>query len=82
MECVGSRDGYHDMELFIADLGDDPFAERLGRAIVGRGAFRRFWDQLSHRPDLMTWWHLFSNERQRGRARSWLADEGYAPTVR
>ena len=29
--------------------------------------------------ELMTRWHGFANERQRVRARSWLAAEGYAP---
>jgi hypothetical protein len=28
----------------------------------------------------MTRWFAFSNDRQRGRARSWLATEGYVPT--
>ncbi len=61
--------------------GDD-FADRLARAISGRGAFRRFKDRLSERPVLMTRWHAFSADRQRGRARSWLAAEGYTPVPR
>lgn len=80
VDCEGSHDGYRDMEWFIADLDDPDFADRLARAISGRGAFRRFKDVLFDRPDLMTRWHAFSNDRQRGRARSWLAAEGYTPT--
>ena len=78
--CEGSHDGYRDMEWFIADLDDADFADRLARAISGRGAFRRFKDVLFDRPDLMTRWHAFANDRQRGRARSWLAAEGFTPT--
>ena len=55
-------------------------ADRLARAISGRGAFRRFKDVLFDRPGLLTRWYAFSNDRQRGRARSWLAAEGYTPT--
>jgi hypothetical protein len=80
VECEGSHDGYRDMEWFIDDLDDPQFAHRLARAISGRGAFRRFKDTLSNRPELMTRWFAFSSDRQRGRARSWLATEGYVPT--
>lgn len=80
VHCEGSHDGYRDMEWFIDDLEDPQFAGLLARAISGRGAFRRFKDTLSERPDLMTRWYAFSNDRQRGRARSWLAIEGYVPT--
>ena len=82
VHCEGSRDGYRDMEWFIDDLDDPDFADRLARAISGRGAFRRFKDRLSDRPELMTRWYAFSNDRQRGRARSWLAAEGYTPSGR
>ena len=78
MDCEGSRPGYRDMQAFIASLDDAQIADRLDRAISGRGAFRRFKDTLSAWPDLMTRWHAFSEDRQRGRARAWLADAGYA----
>jgi hypothetical protein len=77
VDSEGSHPGYRDMEWFIADLDDAELADRLARAISGRGAFRRFKDRLSERPDLMTGWYAFSNDRHRGRARSWLAAEGY-----
>ena len=79
VECEGSRDGYRDMELFIAALDDTDQVDRLGIAISGRGAFRRFKDQLSRWPELLERWYAFSEDRQRGRARAWLAGEGYAP---
>lgn len=80
VHCEGSHEGYRDMEWFIDGLDDKAFADRLTHAISGRGAFRRFKGVLFDRPDLMTRWYAFSNDRQRGRARSWLAMEGYTPT--
>lgn len=82
VDCEGSHDGYRDMEWFIEDLEDEQIAGRLARAIAGRSAFRRFKDRLSERPELMTRWHAFSNDRQRGRARRWLATEGVTPVWR
>ncbi|MDO9496953.1 MAG: UPF0158 family protein [Nocardioides sp.] len=80
VDCAGSGSAYRDMVLFIEDLDDRTFADRLSRAIEGRGAFRRFKGTLDDQPELMTQWHAFSDDRQRGRARSWLAAEGYPPT--
>jgi hypothetical protein len=80
VHCEGSGSGYRDMVSFIEDLGDPDLSDRLSRAISGRGAFRRFKDTLASRPELMTRWHAFSDDRQRGRARSWLAAEGYTPS--
>jgi Uncharacterised protein family (UPF0158) len=82
VECEGSREGYRDMELFIAALEDADQVDRLGIAISGRGAFRRFKDQLSRWPEQLERWYAFSEDRQRGRARAWLAAEGYAPASR
>jgi len=70
-------EGYRDMELFIASVEDPGRAERLAIAIRGRGAFRRFKDELARWPGELERWHAFSEERQRGRARSWLAAAGY-----
>jgi hypothetical protein len=66
----GSREGYRDMELFIASVEDPGRAERLDIAIKGRGAFRRFKDELACWPGELERWHALSEERQRGRARS------------
>lgn len=78
VDCEGSRPGYRDMEWFIDDLDQPEVADRLSIAISGRGAFRRFKDVLSRWPDLLNRWYSFSDDRQRGRARAWLADQGYA----
>jgi hypothetical protein len=81
VESAGSRPGYRDMEWFISDIKDPEIADRLEIAISGRGAFRRLKNTLSRWPDLLTRWHAFSEERQRGRARAWLAQEGYLATL-
>jgi hypothetical protein len=73
----GSREGYRDMELFIASVEDLGRDGGLAVAIRGRGAFRRFKDELARWPGELERWHAFSEERQRGRARSWLASAGY-----
>jgi hypothetical protein len=73
----GSPEGYQDMELFIASVEQPDRAERLAIAITGRGAFRRFKDELARSPGELERWHALAEERQRGRARSWLAAAGY-----
>jgi len=79
VHCEGSRAGYRDMTSFIADVEDPDVADRLSIAIEGRGAFRRFKGQLNRWPDLESTWYAYADERQRGRAREWLAGEGYCP---
>jgi hypothetical protein len=80
----GPRDAYRDMESFIASIENPGRAERLARAIEGRGAFRRFKDELARWPGELERWHALSEERQCGRARSWLTAAGYrvVPGVR
>ena len=46
----GSREAYRDTELFIASVEHPGRAERLAVAIKGRGAFRRFTDELARSP--------------------------------
>lgn len=79
VHCTGSRAGYRDMESFIDSVTDPDLADRLTLAISGRGAFRRFKDVLAERPDQFHRYQLFTGERSRGRARQWLADQGYRP---
>jgi hypothetical protein len=48
---------------------------RLARAIQGKGAFRRFKDELHEEyPDLLPAWYAFRDTRARRRAMQWLAD--------
>ncbi|MCX5422607.1 UPF0158 family protein [Streptomyces sp. NBC_00078] len=79
--ALGSRAGYRDMELFIDGLGDVALADRLRIAITGRGAFRRFKDVLARDERARRRYHRLSDERQRGRARAWLVEEGYCPAA-
>lgn len=77
--CEGSRRSYRDMELFIETLDDPDTVDRLEIAIRGKGAFRRFKDVLARWPEELQRYFLFSDDRKRGRARAWLAEEGYRP---
>ena len=77
MHCESSRDGYRDMERFLGTVRNPGRADRLEIAISGPGAFRRFKDVLARWPEELERWYAFSAERQRGRARAWLADVGY-----
>lgn len=72
---TGSRNGWQDMEAFAERQHDEALRERLERAIEGKGAFHRFRD-LIHAEDLTEHWHAFSTDRQMGRARDFLADNG------
>jgi uncharacterized protein YciI len=78
-----SREGYRDMEDFAAAVNDGGLRDRLMRALDGRGAFRRFRDVLDSAADVhLRRWYVFRDERALGRARVFLAEEGYrsAPT--
>jgi hypothetical protein len=79
---ASSHDGWWDMSEFIETVTDRALADRLHRAIHGRRAFRRFRDELESHPDELTRFHLFSDERKRGRARRWLAEHGLRSTGR
>ncbi|MFK5636130.1 UPF0158 family protein [Ornithinimicrobium sp. LYQ103] len=79
VDPVGSRSGYRDIEVFIGSLQDPHLAEVLSTAISGQGAFRRFRDALARDPEAADRWYAFSEDRVRGRARAWLAAEGYTP---
>ncbi|OBG83450.1 hypothetical protein A5699_04100 [Mycobacterium sp. E802] len=75
LDRVGSRDGWLDMADFAARQRDRALRERLETAITGKGAFRQFRD-LVHREGLVDRWHAFAADRQFGRAREFLAEEG------
>lgn len=71
-----SREGYSDMEDFIAGVPDRRAADLLERAIAGRGAFRRFKDTLFGFPELREMWFGFSDVRMQRRGIEFLVDEG------
>jgi hypothetical protein len=66
---------YQDMADFADAITDEQAGHRLLRAIQGKGAFRRFKDELHDAyPDLLTPWYAFRNARAQRRAVQWLAD--------
>jgi hypothetical protein len=68
---------YRDMVDFVDGISDDAAGRRLGRAISGRGAFRRFKDELYEEyPGLVPAWQAFRDARARRRAVEWLLDQG------
>jgi len=69
------RDAWEDMAAFAYLLPDRSLGGRLTEAISGRGAFRRFRDEIDD-AGLMDRWRVFSEERRVGRARAWLASQG------
>jgi hypothetical protein len=75
LNCTGSRNGWRDMAAFAERQHDKALRERLERAIEGKGAFFRFRDLL-HGENLSEQWYAFSTDRQIGRAREFLADNG------
>ena len=65
------------MADFADRISDDRAARRLTRAIQGRGAFRRFGDELHQEyPQLLPAWNAFRDNRARCRAAAWLLDNG------
>jgi Uncharacterised protein family (UPF0158) len=66
---------YQDMADFAGSITDERAGRRLARAIQGRGAFRRFKDELHQdHPYLLSAWYAFRDARAQRRAVQWLAD--------
>ncbi|MFI7553298.1 UPF0158 family protein [Micromonospora sediminimaris] len=66
---------YRDMADFAERIRDAAVGRRLARAIQGRGAFRRFKNELHEEyPHLLPAWHAFRDARSRRRAVEWLVD--------
>ncbi|WP_030437990.1 UPF0158 family protein [Actinoplanes subtropicus] len=77
IEPLPSRVWYRDMADFVARLSDKQLAARLERTMSGRGAFRRFRDEIYHDRDngqLITAWNAFRDNRAERRAVDWLLD--------
>lgn len=77
--CEGSRAGWEDMATYVAAVADSHLREQLERAIEGKGAYRRFRDLIGDE-GLTQAWRDFSDERQLGRAREYLAEQGIRST--
>ncbi len=68
---------FEDMVDFAGGISDLSVGTQLAQALQGRGAFRRFKNQIYQRhPDLIATWHEFRDIRAQRRAVAWLLDEG------
>ena len=68
---------YEDMVDFAEGISDRAAGLRLSRSLQGKGAFRRFKNELYQgHPELIPAWHAFRDARSRARAVEWLVDEG------
>lgn len=77
IEPLPSAVWYQDMADFVEGLSDDTAGRRLARAIKGRGAFRRFKDELFEEyPSLVPTWHAFRDARAKRRSAHWLLEQG------
>ncbi len=77
-----SRDGYNDMEEFIATVDDRGLLNRLEDAIRGKGAFRRFKNVLLGHPGEQARWFQFRDSRVHDRILEWLEEEGIEPELK
>ena len=66
---------YQDMVDFAERISDDRAGRQLARALHGKGAFRRFKDELHEEcPHLLPAWYAFRDVRAERRAVDWLLD--------
>jgi hypothetical protein len=81
IERLPSSRAYDWMADFAASIGDSWLRERLDRALHGRGAFRRFKDELADRPREREQWFAIRDARLREAMLEWLADNDIEPTT-
>lgn len=75
-----SREGYRTMQRFIEEVQEASLREKLAAALVGKGAFRRFKDQLLAYPEIRQQWFAFKDSEVYNYARDWLEREGVKAT--
>ncbi|MGU7948818.1 UPF0158 family protein [Streptococcus suis] len=68
---------YTFMELYISDLTDGDLSGRLSRAIRGRGAFRRFKNELE-RCDCLEEWYAFETQCYKELVLEWCQENKIA----
>ena len=67
---------FQDMADFAEGVSDLEAGRDLTLSLKGRGAFRRFKNQLyEHHPELISSWHALRDVRAQRRAVKWLLDE-------
>jgi nicotinamidase-related amidase len=70
-----SREGYRTMQRFIETVQEPDLRERLAAALVGKGAFRRFKDQLLNHPEVRQQWFAFKDAEVYAYIWNWLGRE-------
>ncbi len=73
IDPVSSREQYRWMERFIPMVDDNDLRAKLGQAIDGKGAFRRFKDVLMNYATEREKWFGFRSERLRTFMEAWLS---------
>jgi hypothetical protein len=77
IDPLPSRVWYADMAEFAQQVSNAAARQRLSRALSGRGAFRRFKNELYEKyPGLVSVWQAFRDARAQRRAVGWLLDQG------
>jgi len=71
-----SREGYRTMQRFVDQLDEPELKEKLAATLVGRGAFRRFKDQLLESPEERQQWFAFKDAEVYAYISRWLEREG------
>jgi len=69
-----THDAWQVMADFVTEVTDPHLRQRLERAIAGKGAFRRFKDELYSDKDVKEKWFAFEQETKREWAREWLEE--------
>jgi hypothetical protein len=82
VDPVSSREQYRWMERFIPMVEDTDLRGKLGQAIDGKGAFRRFKDVLMSYAADREKWFTFRSERLRTFMEAWLAAHAIHATPR
>jgi hypothetical protein len=68
---------FQDMADFAEGISDSVVGRQLAQSLQGRGAFRRFKNQVYERhPELISAWHALRDVRAQRRAVEWLLDQG------
>ena len=68
---------YQDMVDFAEGISDRAAGLSLSRSLQGKGAFRRFRNELYERhPELISVWQSLRDARARARAVRWLVEQG------
>jgi hypothetical protein len=70
------------MADFADGISDRAAGRRLSDSLQGKGAFRRFKNQIyEHHPELISAWHTLRDARAQRRAVEWLLEQGLIATA-